>query len=323
MMPTGPVGIDGVRQRIVFFGSPEFALPSLEALARTDEIVAIVTQPDRPSGRGKQLTPPPVKEVALKWGFRVEQPLTMKDASLLSALTALKPDLFVVVAYGRILPPALLEIPTRGPWNLHASLLPKFRGAAPIQWAVINDERVTGVCVMRMEQGLDTGPIAARAETEIGRQETAGAVALRLATLGAELLVDTVARIGSGSVALSPQDHSLATVAPLLKKSDGFLDFNAPARAVAARTRGVDPWPGATALVGTSPLRLFGARLVDAAGDAGAVLGLGQDGLVVACGDGASVAFAELQFPGRRRMPAAALVSGHPIPPGTRLRSAV
>jgi methionyl-tRNA formyltransferase len=308
--------------RVVFFGSPEFAVPSLAAVAADHQVVAVVSQPDRAAGRGKKLAPPPVKELALTLGLPVLQPLTLKTGTTTDELVALRPDLFVVVAYGRILPPALLAVPRLGPWNVHASLLPRYRGAAPIQWAIIRGETTTGICIMRMEAGLDTGPVAARAETPIGDDDTAGTLSGRLSAQGAELLARTLPRIAAGEVTLEPQDHARATLAPPLRKENGRLPFTLPAPAVSAHARGVDPWPGPAAFLDGEPIKLFGPRVVAGQGEPGAVLGLAPEGLVVACGSGA-VAFAELQLPGRRRLPAAAVLAGHPIPPGTRLRSDV
>lgn len=310
-----------VRRRIVFFGSPAFAIPSLEAIAAVHDVVSVVTQPDRPSGRGQRLAPPPVKEVALRLGLPIEQPQSVKDAVVTTKLAALRPHLFVVVAYGRILPQALLDLPTLGAWNVHASLLPKYRGAAPIQWAIIRGEAKTGICIMRMDAGLDTGPVAACAEEPITTEDTAGTLASRLGPLGARLLLDTLARIIEGTVTPVPQDHARATLAPLLKKEDGYLDFRLPAREVSARARGVDPWPGATALWDGDVIRCYRPRVVDGAGAPGHVLGLRPEGLTVACGEGA-LAFAELQLPGRKRLPAAAVLAGRPLIAGARLTGA-
>jgi len=304
--------------RVIFLGSPAFALPSLELVAREHQVLAVVSQPDRPAGRGKKLQPPPVKELALRLGLPVEQPLKVRDGVLTKTLLALQPDVFVVVAYGRILPPDLLAVPRLGAWNVHASLLPKYRGAAPIQWAVIRGESKTGVCVMRMEQGLDTGPVAASVEAPIRDDDTAGTLAERLALLGSKLLVATLPRIADGTVSLQAQDEAGATLAPLMKKEDGYLDLGAPALAVSAQARGVDPWPGATVFLEGEPMKVFGARAIEGQGTPGEVQGLVPQGLAVACGGGA-VAFAELQMPGRKRMPAAAVLAGHPIPVGTRL----
>jgi methionyl-tRNA formyltransferase len=307
--------------RVVFFGSPEFALPSLESVAREHQVVAVVSQPDRPAGRGKRLHPPPVKELALRLGLRVEQPIKVRDGVLAKLLSGFQPDVFVVVAYGRILPPDLLAVPKLGAWNVHASLLPKYRGAAPIQWAVIRGESKTGVCVMRMEEGLDTGPVAASQEEPIRDDDTAGALAERLAALGSRLLVETLPRIADGSVTLQAQDEAGATLAPLMKKEDGYLDLGLPAEEVSAQARGVDPWPGATVLHVDEPMKVFGVRVIEGQGTPGEVQGLVPQGLVVACGGGA-VVFAELQLPGRKRLPAAAVLAGHPIAVGERLRSA-
>ena len=304
--------------RVIFFGSPAFALSSLEAVAREHQVLAVVSQPDRPAGRGKKLQPPPVKELALRLGLPVEQPLKVRDGVLAKTLLALQPDVFVVVAYGRILPPDLLAVPRLGAWNMHASLLPKYRGAAPIQWAVIRGESKTGVCVMRMEQGLDTGPVAASVEEPIRDDDTAGTLGERLASLGSKLLVATLPCIADGTVALQAQDEAGATLAPLMKKEDGYLDLGAPALAVSAQARGVDPWPGATVFLEGEPMKVFGARVIEGQGTPGEVQGLVPQGLAVACGGGA-VTFAELQMPGRKRMPAAAVLAGHPIPVGTRL----
>jgi methionyl-tRNA formyltransferase len=304
------------RLRVVFFGSPEFAVPSLAAVAEAHQVVAVVTQPDRPAGRGKHLTAPPAKELAVRLGIPVQQPTTLKTAEFVAGLSALQADLFVVVAYGRILPQAVLDVPRLGPWNVHGSLLPKFRGAAPIQWSIIRGESKTGICIMRMEAGLDTGPVAATVETPMVDTDTAGTLSERLSRLGAALLVETIPRLAAG-VEVVPQDHARHTLAPMLKKEDGWLDFSRPAPEVSARARGVDPWPGPTAVLDGEPIKLFAPRVVAGQGAPGAVIG-NTEVLVVACGAGA-VAFAELQLPGRKRMPAAAVLAGRPIPAGTVL----
>jgi methionyl-tRNA formyltransferase len=281
-------------------------------------VVAVVTQPDRPAGRGGKLQPPAVKVLATERSFPILQPVKLRDGVLARELAALNPDLFVVVAYGRILPPDLLAVPRLGPWNVHASILPKLRGAAPIQWAVIRGETATGVSIMRMEEGLDTGPVAALATEMIRDNDTAGSLAGRLAPLGAQLLINTLPRIADGSVQLYEQDHGTATIAPPLTKADGQLDFTQPSRTVSSRARGVDPWPGAMVFLEGETVKVFLPTIVSAEGKPGLVLGLFSQGLAVACSDGA-VAFAELQIPGRKRMPAKNLLAGHPIPPGTML----
>jgi methionyl-tRNA formyltransferase len=310
-----------VPPRAVFFGSPAFAVPFLETVAQATKLVAVVSQPDRPAGRGKQLAEPAVKVAARRLGVPILQPERVRTPEFEAELRALDTDVFIVVAYGRILPQGLLDVPRRGCWNVHGSQLPKLRGAAPIQWSIIRGERETGVAVMRMEAGLDTGPVAAVARVPIGDDDTTATLALALAAAGAPLLADTLPAILDGSVTLTRQDDAAATLAPPLVKEDGRLRFDEPARAVSARARGCDPWPGATAILDGEPLRVFGPRVLPGAAGApaGAVLGLRPEGLAVACAD-APIAFAELQLPGRKRLAAAALLAGRPIPPGTSLQ---
>ena len=302
--------------RVVFFGSPEFAVPSLRAIAERHEVVAVVSQPDRPAGRGGKLQPPAVKVLADGLGLRMLQPTKVRDGALARELATLVPDVFVVVAYGRILPPDLLAVPRLGPWNVHASLLPKLRGAAPIQWSIIRGEKETGVAVMRMEVGLDTGDVAAVARERIRPDDTAGSLSARLSTLGSQLVVDTLPAIEQGTVSLHKQDDAQATLAPPLRKADGQLVFAEPAEVVSARARGVDPWPGATLLLQGEVAKVYCPTVVEGTGRPGEVLGLWSQGLAIACGSGV-VAFAEIQLPGRKRMTAKALLAGHPIPPGT------
>jgi len=305
--------------RAVFFGSPAFAVPSLRAVAANTTLVGVVSQPDRPAGRGQAPSPPAVKVAAEALGVPVLQPEKIRTPETEAALAAFDADIFVVVAYGRILPQRLLDLPRRGPYNVHASLLPKLRGAAPIQWALIRGDREAGVAIMRMEAGLDTGPVAAMRALPIADDDTGGTLSEKLAELGARLLVETLPAIADGSVTLTPQDDAGATLAPLLTKADGHLTFDRPARVVSAHARGVDPWPGASAVLDGAPLKLFAPRVVaGGTGRPGEVLGLRPEGLAVACAEGA-IAFGELQLPGRRRLPAAAVLAGHPIPAGTVL----
>jgi methionyl-tRNA formyltransferase len=325
-----PIANASGRPRTVFFGSPALAVPSLERVVAATQLCAVVTQPDRPAGRGLELAEPPVKQAArrLAPATPILQPEKIRTGELEAALRALSPDLFVVVAYGRILPQALLDLPALGPWNVHASLLPRLRGAAPIQWAIMNGDAITGVSIMRMEAGLDTGPVAARAELPIRDDDTAATLGPRLAVLGADLLDATLPAIAAGTVRLEAQDEALATVAPILRKQDGHLDFSRPAAAVSARARGVDPWPGAAALLGGEPVRLFGARALPgaaagagggaAAAPPGTVVAIDEGRMLVACGDGGAVAFSEVQVPGRRRQPAAAAAAGRTIGVGIR-----
>jgi methionyl-tRNA formyltransferase len=275
-------------------------------VAAHHQVLLVISQPDRPAGRGRQLQAPAVKLSAGRLGLPVEQPARVKDPALVERLASLQPDVFVVAAYGRILPPALLAVPRLGPWNIHASLLPRYRGAGPIQWAIIRGDAETGVSIMRMEEGLDT----------------AGTLSARLSRAGAALLIETLPAIASGTVVLTEQDHARATLAPMLSKADGLLDFRQRAALVSAQARGVDPWPGAFALYQGEPVKLYQPTIVPGAGQPGEVLGLGPSGLAVACaadpgGAPGAVAFAELQLPGRKRLPAAAVLAGHALPPGT------
>ena len=314
----------GMKSRVVFFGSPAFAVPCLRALVGAPgvEVCAAVSQPDRPAGRGQAPTPPAVKREAEALGIPVLQFEKLRTPETAAALAALNADIFVVVAYGRILPQALLDLPRLGPFNVHASLLPKLRGAAPIQWSIIRGDAETGVSIMRMEAGLDTGPVAAVRAIPIADDDTAGTLSEKLAALGASLLVQTLPAIVDGSVVLQRQDDAAATLAPLLSKSDGILKFEQPARLVSAQARGVDPWPGAaTTLVGES-LKLFAPRaLATPAGGAapGTIRDITDDGLAIACGDDRLVVFAELQFPGKRRLPA--VLARDRLRAGTRLGS--
>jgi methionyl-tRNA formyltransferase len=304
--------------RVVFMGSPEFAVPCLDALLGTEDVVAVVTQPDKPAGRGLGLQPPPVKVRALAAGVPVLQPPSVRKPPFVDTLAAHAPDVCVVVAYGKILPPELLVVPRLGCLNVHASLLPKYRGAAPIQWAIIRGERETGVTLMQLDAGMDTGAMLAKRTLAIDDWVTAGQLHTRLAPLGAELLVDGLSRLKAGSLQPEKQDDAQATLAPMLTKETGRIDFAAGARAVRDLVRGCDPWPTAYTLLGGEPLKLFRAKVVSGRGVPGTVMGADRDGLLVACGDDA-VAFAELQLPGRKRMPATALLAGRPMPVGTKL----
>lgn len=304
--------------RVVFMGSPEFAVPCLDALLATEEVVAVVTQPDKPVGRGLAVQPPPVKVRAEAAGVPVMQPTSVRKPPFADELRALAPDVCVVVAYGKILPPDVLATPRFGCLNVHASLLPKYRGAAPIQWAIIRGERETGVTLMQMDAGMDTGDMLGKRTLAIDEWVTAGQLHTRLAPLGAELLVEGLAKLKAGTLERHEQNDAEATMAPMLTKETGRVDFAAGARAVRDLVRGCDPWPTAYTLLGGEPLKLFRAKIVSGRGTPGLVLGADRDGLIVGCGDDA-VAFAELQLPGKKRMSATALLSGRPMPAGTKL----
>jgi methionyl-tRNA formyltransferase len=309
------------RAKIVFMGSPDFAVPSLRALHARHDVLAVVTQPDRPQGRGQVLTAPPVKLVARELGIPVLQPEKLR-AEVRAELAALGADLFAVVAYGKILSSRTLAIPRLGCLNVHASLLPRYRGAAPIQWAVIRGERSSGVTIMVLDEGMDTGPTLLQREVVLAANETAGSLHDRLAPLGAELLIEALEGFLAGRLRPQPQPAEGATLAPMLSKDDGRVDFTKPAAEVDAWIRGMDPWPGAFSTLGGDRLKLFASATAGASAGAGGrpgeVLAADARGLMVACGEGA-VFVGELQLPGRRRLGAAALLAGRPIPTGTLL----
>ena len=303
--------------KIVFAGSPQFAVPTLQALAAGHDICGVITQPDRPVGREHQVQAPPVKEAALGLGLGVHQPEKIKSPEARALLESLWPEAVVVVGYGQILPPWLLELPRYGCINLHASLLPAYRGAAPIQWAVANGESKTGVTTMQMDPGMDTGPILLQWETEIGSEETAVALAERMSGPGAALMLETLAGLQAGNITPRPQDNSLASRAPLLKKEDGLIDWNQTARQIFNRTRGFLPWPGTYTGFRGSKLQVWWAR-PHPSPDSGAAPGqllIGKDTLRVVCGGGTVLDVLEVQLEGRRRMSAADFVRGaHPQP---------
>jgi methionyl-tRNA formyltransferase len=296
-------------------GSPEFAVPCLRALAGAHEVALVVSQPDKPAGRGGQVAAPAVAECAKELGLALVQPRSAKTGELERALRESGAELAVVVAYGKILPRAVLDAVPRGCINVHASLLPKYRGAAPVQWAVIDGERETGVCIMQLDEGMDTGPVLLERRVAIDPDETSGELLARLAPIGAATLLEAVAQLAAGSAHAAPQDHAGATHARMLTKADGAIDFSARAEAVAARIRGVDPWPGAQALVRGQVAKLFRARATAGQGAPGTVLAIDADGLHVACGEGA-VIVRELQLPGRKRLAAAQVAAGRGVAVG-------
>ncbi|MCS7079126.1 MAG: methionyl-tRNA formyltransferase [Chloracidobacterium sp.] len=302
-------------------GTPDVAVPTLRALHREGhDIVAVVTQPDRPAGRGHRLQPPPVKVAALELGLPVWQPTKIKTPEFHAELAALAADVGVVVAYGRILPPHILETPRHGCLNVHFSLLPKYRGAAPVNWAIAHDEAVTGVTVMYMDAGLDTGDIALQTECWIGRDETAPELSERLSCLGADLLCEALRRLEAGTLPRRPQDASQATYAPLLKREDGWIDWSRPAAVIAARIRAFQPFPGSYTLLGDRRVTLWRAW-VEAGAETndrppGTVLRVEADRLVVACGEATCLAVGELQLAGRARVSARDFANGLRLQPG-------
>ncbi len=295
--------------RIVFLGTPPFAVPTLEAIvAAGHDVIQVVTQPDRPSGRGHQLTASPVKQSALQRNLPVYQPERIRRPEAASALTALQPDVMVVVGYGQIIPHSIIDIPPHGIVNVHASLLPKYRGAGPVQWAIANGETRTGVTTMRIDAGLDTGDMLLKSETEIGPDETAIELGARLATLGAVLLIETLAQIDA--IVPQKQDPAQATYAPLLKKEDGLIDWRQPAPAIHNRVRGFQPWPGAYTRFRGQQLHIWKSRV--AAGPPTEPGHLLTHPLRAACGEGA-LELIEVQLEGRKRISAEAFANGQRI----------
>ncbi|MGE0550155.1 MAG: methionyl-tRNA formyltransferase [Kofleriaceae bacterium] len=304
--------------RVAFMGSPEFAVPCLRALASAHDVALAVSQPDKPAGRGGQLSSPAVAVAARELGIAVIQPRSAKTGELRDALVASGAELAVVVAYGKILPRPVLDALPRGCINVHASLLPKYRGAAPVQWAVIDGASQTGVAIMQLDEGMDTGPVLFERRVAIDPTETSGELLARLAPIGAAALLEAITGLAAGTAHAVAQDHGAATHARMLTKADGAIDFSQGAPAVAARIRGVDPWPGAIAMLRGQILKLFRAqpdpaRPVDAA--AGQVLAIDAGGLHVACGSGHAV-IREVQASGRKRMAAAQFAAGRGIAVG-------
>lgn len=292
-------------------GTPAFAVPSLKSIvAAGHQVIAVFTQPDRPKGRGQQDAMPPVKEAALRLGLAVDQPEKVRRPEVVEQLRAMAPEAMVVVGYGQILPRAILDIPPLGIVNVHASLLPKYRGAAPVQWAIARGETRTGVTTMRIDEGLDTGGMLLKWETEIGAEETAVALGQRLAAAGADLLVRTLAELPS--IKPEPQDDSQASYAPILKKEDGKIDWRLPAREILNRIRGFVPWPGAYGFLRGQRFVIWKAVAGPAALPPGALRVVNRR-LYAGCGDGSSIELREVQLEGKKRMQAGAFVNGHPI----------
>lgn len=294
--------------RIVFMGTPDFAVPCLaRILADGHEVVGVFTQPDKPVGRHAVLTAPPVKALALEKGLPVYQPAKMRDGTALALLQELHPECVVVVAYGRILPQELLDVPPKGCINIHGSLLPKYRGAAPIQWSVINGDDITGVTSMYMDAGMDTGDMIATIETRIGPEETAGELFERLAPMGAELLSRTLKMVENGTAPRTPQEHQKATKAPMLEKELGVLDFSQPARTLHNHIRGMNPWPGCTCTAAGKRLKVHASRVTEGNGTPGELICLSP--VTVACGQGALI-LDTVQPEGKPRMDAGAWIRG-------------
>ena len=304
--------------RIVYLGTPDFAVPALEKLAQSPDytVAAVFTQPDKPKGRKMVMTPPDVKVCAEKLGIPVFQPSSMRSEETYNSLKELNPDVIVVAAYGQILPKAVLDLPKFGCVNIHGSLLPKYRGAAPIQQSVLNGEKVTGVTTMLMDVGLDTGDILLKAETEIGENETAGELFDRLAVLGGELIIETLDKLKKGEITPQKQDESLATHTSKISKELCPIDFNKSAFEVHNKVRGLNPWPVAVTEIAGKTIKVYSSRVSDMSGAAGTILSLKP--FVVACGD-KSVELIEIQPQGKKRMTAQAFLAGHKLNIGDKL----
>jgi methionyl-tRNA formyltransferase len=309
--------------RLVFLGTPGFAVPTLEAIARAGhEVCTVVSQPDRPSGRGQVTVASPVKQVALKLGIPVFQPERIRGAEAMSHLADLGADAMVVVGYGQIIPQSVIDLAPHGILNVHASLLPKYRGAAPIQWALLRGETTTGVTIMYMNERMDEGEMLLQRATAIEPGETYGALQQRLAVLGAAALMDALAALHAGTLRATPQDHAAATYAPMIRKADGAIDWTQPAQAIADKVRAFNPWPSAHTTLGPRLLKIHRARaLDDTAGAApGTILALG-DMMRVATGT-CVLGIEELQLEGKRALPADAFARGGGIAVGDRLGAA-
>jgi len=300
-------------------GTPEFAVPSLKALIESgDEVVAVVTQPDKPRGRGLEVTPPPVKILAQKYGIPVLQPQKIKTEEFLKQLEELRPDIICVVAYGKILPKGILELPRYGCINVHASLLPKYRGAAPINWAIIRGEKVTGITTMKMDEGMDTGDILLQREVPIEDEDTAETLSHKLSLTGAEVLIETLNLLKEGKLKPIPQNHSQATYAPMLKKEDGEIDWGKTAEEIKNLVRGTLPWPGAYTFLDNKILKVYKVRVVEGQGKPGEVIKSDKETLRVATGENA-LDILELQIEGGKRLDTATFLRGRKIREGTIL----
>ncbi|MBQ1284770.1 MAG: methionyl-tRNA formyltransferase [Clostridia bacterium] len=306
--------------KLVFMGTPDFAVPCLEELIKAGhEIVGVFTQPDKPVGRKRVMTPPPVKVCAEKNGITVYQPDSVRTEECLSLMKELNPDCVVVVAYGKIIPSDMLKLPKFGFVNVHGSLLPKYRGAAPIQWSIIDGEKKTGVTTMQMDDGIDTGDMLEVSETEIGENETAGELFDRLAEMGGKLIVSTLSKLEKGELTPIPQDHEKSNYAKIISKEMALIDFNMSAENVFNLIRGFNPWPIAYTIIGDKRLKVFAAEKIGSVnGKAGEVVS--SDGtLTVAFGDGNGLKFTDVQLEGSKRMSATEMLKGRPIEKGTIL----
>ncbi|WP_338869782.1 methionyl-tRNA formyltransferase [Myxococcus stipitatus] len=305
------------RPRIVFMGTPDFAVASLEACFDLGDVVAVVTQPDKPKGRGNTVTAPPVKELALARGVPVFQPAKLRTPPFVEELRRFQPDVCVVTAYGRILPKDILELPPKGCVNVHGSLLPRFRGAAPIQWSIAHGDAETGVSLMVMDEGLDTGPVLAMKRMPIGPEDTSATMYPKLAALGGEVLRESLPAYLRGELKPVPQPSEGVVLAPIIEKDEGKLDFNRPAVALERRLRAFTPWPGAFTTLGGKLVKVHRVRVAEGQGAPGTVLSASGEGLEVACGEG-SLVLLDIQPEGKRVMKAADFLMGHKLAVGSQ-----
>lgn len=306
--------------KVVFMGTPEFAVPTLQALIDHHQVAAVVTQPDRQRGRGKKVQFSPVKEKAAEYKIPVLQPGKARDKEFIQELETITPDVIVVVAYGQILPERILNLPKYGCINVHGSLLPKYRGAAPIQWAVLNGEEKTGITTMYMEKGLDTGDMIDKAEVVLDPKETAGSLHDKLMNLGADLLLETLDKLEKGTIVRTKQDDSQSCYAKMLSKEMGRMDFSRSAKELEQWIRGMNPWPSAYTTMNGKTLKIWDADVVSYEGseEPGTVVKVTKDTIIVAAGEGA-LALKEIQLAGKKRMPVQAFLLGSSVETGIRL----
>ncbi len=303
--------------KIIFMGTPDFAAASLEALiASKHEIMAVVTQPDKPKGRKGELTPSPVKTIAVEKGIKVYQPVRVREQEFVEILRGYNPDVIIVVAFGQIIPESILEIPKYGCVNIHGSLLPKYRGAAPIQWAVLDGEKETGVTTMLMDKGIDTGDILLKRVINLTEDETAGSLFDKLMVLGAETILETLEGLENGSITPEKQGESPTDYAKMLTKAMGLIDFTRTAAELDCFIRGMNPWPSAYTVLDGKTLKIWKAKPVDGNGGAGSVLSVGKDSFIVCCGEKA-LEILEVQLEGKKRMSAGDFLKGTHLEPGT------
>lgn len=305
--------------KIIFMGTPDFAAASLEALiASRHEIQAVVTQPDKPKGRKGELTPSPVKVIAKREGIKVYQPLKVRDEEFVKTLRAYNPDVMVVVAFGQIIPLSILKMPKYGCVNIHGSLLPKYRGAAPIQWAVLDGEKETGITTILMDEGIDTGDILLKKTIKIDTDETSGSLFDKLMALGAKTILETLDELEKGSLTPTKQGESPTAYAKMLTKAMGLIDFTRPAKELDCFVRGMDPWPSAYTLLAGKTLKLWKVRAVEESGKAGSVIDIDKESFTVACGEGA-IEVLEVQLEGKKRMSAGDFLKGSTLNIGQEL----